>query len=116
MDSAIVVTWNVPIHGREKEALDYGVEVNEHWGKLAADGKCSDPEMFFFSDGHGEWMVKGNSDVLLKLFMSPENRRLTTKGSLLLDGFRYDFVRTGPASDAYMLEYAELGQELGIIS
>lgn len=115
MDSAIVVTWNVPIHGREKQALDYGVEVNEHWGKLAADGKCSEPEMFFFSDGHGEWMVKGNRSALLDLYMSPEGQRLITKGGLLLEGFRSDFVRTGPASDAYMLEYAELGQALGII-
>lgn len=115
MDSAFVVSWVVPVVGREKAALDYANEVNEHWGALAAQGKCSQPELFFFSDGHGQWMVKGEASTLQELFWTEESQRLIAKGQLLLSGFSYDLAATGTTANEYLLRYAALGQELGII-
>ena len=48
MNCALIVTWRTPDPGREKLALGRWDEVNEYWGKLTAEGKCSVPEMFFF--------------------------------------------------------------------
>jgi hypothetical protein len=114
MDSALIVTWRTPIPGREKAALDYAVEVNEYWGKLAADGKCSEPEMFFLSD-YGMWMVKGTTDTLWQLYGAEASQRLLRKGQLLLDHFTYELVKTGDAAAGFMLQFADLAKELSLL-
>ena len=112
MDAAIIVTWSEPIPGREQKALDYGVEVQTYWAKKSEEGKCSPPEWFFFPNGHGLWMVKGERDTLLGEYIDQDSQRLTTKGGLLLQDFGCDFVETGPAADAHMLAYGGLVQEM----
>ena len=114
MDSALVVTWKNPLPGREKMALDYAVEVSEHWGKLAADGRCSPPEMFFFPDGTGMWMVKGDRLTLEELMYAEESQHLTRKGQLLLEAFAWSFAMTGRAGEEYLLNWAATAQELAI--
>lgn len=49
MTCAYVVNGSVP--GREMKTIEYGAEVQEYRGKLTADGKCSEPEMFFAEIG-----------------------------------------------------------------
>lgn len=112
MRFAYVVTWKGAITGREKLSLDYGFEVQEYWGKLAADGKCTEPEMFFFPDGHGMWMVKGEFETLERLWMTDEAQHLLVKGRYVLEDFGYEFVRTGDSADQYMMLFAEIGAEL----
>lgn len=109
---AYVVRWNGAIPGREQLAVEYGLEVTEFWGKLAADGQCTEPEMFFFPDGHGMWMVKGQFETLQQLWMTDEAQRLLVKGRYLLQDFGYELVRTGDAVDQYMILFAEVGKEL----
>ena len=115
MDAAIIVTWSEPIPGREKQALAYAAESNEYWGKLAAEGKCSAPEWFLFGGGHGLWIVKGDRDPLLALFMGPQSQRLSTKGELLLQGYTCEFAQTGSAVDAHLRDYAGVGKELALM-
>ncbi len=115
MDSAIIVTWSEPIPGREKKALAYGAEVQEYWGRLASEGRCSAPEWFFFPNGHGLWMVKGDRGTLLAEYMAERSQHLNTKGELLLQDFRSDFVETGSAADAHMLKYGGLLDELSLV-
>jgi len=66
MDCAFIVTWKMPFPGREKAALDVAREVDAYWGRLAAEGKCSEPEWFFYSD-RGMWMVKVDANTLWHL-------------------------------------------------
>jgi hypothetical protein len=101
--------------GREKLALDYGLEVKEYWTKLAAEGKCTRPELFFFSNGHGLWMVKGDIDTLWSIHVQEASQRLITKGQLLLDDFAFDFVTTGTDAEKYMLTVAAVSQDLGVL-
>jgi hypothetical protein len=115
MDAALVVTWTAPLPGREKAALDYRTEVWEYWGKLAAEGKCSQPEIFLFSDGHGLWMVKGDIDTLWSIHVQETTQRLVRKGQLLLQDFAFDFPTTGKAADEYVAGYAAVAQELGLV-
>jgi hypothetical protein len=115
MDSALVVTWTWPIPGREKKALDYAVEVKEYWGKFAAEGKCSPPEVFFLSNGHGLWMVTGDLDTLTSIHLAEETQRLVTKGQFLLQDFAFDFATTGKDAEESMLTLAAVGEELGLI-
>jgi len=115
VQAALVVTWTRTVVGREQLALDYGLEVKEYWAKLAAEGKCSPPELFFFSDGHGLWMVKGDVDTLWSIHVEEATQRLVAKGQLLLEDFAFDFVITGEDAEAYMLTMAAVGQDLGVL-
>ncbi|MDA8302373.1 MAG: hypothetical protein M0005_12740 [Actinomycetota bacterium] len=116
MDAAIVVSWKLPFPGREKEALDYAREVNEYWGNLAAEGKCSQPEMFFFeTDGRGLWIVKGDREVLEGLVVAEAAERLMVKGELLLQDFSSEIAKAGKASEEHMLRYAGVGEELALV-
>ncbi len=115
MNSAFVVRWVRPVPGREKAALDYAVEVNEHWGKLAADGRCSEPEMFFLPDGTGIWIVRGDREALAVDIATDTSERLIARGQLLLEGFRFDLAVTGGAAERYLLGYAAEAAALGVL-
>jgi len=112
MKYAYVVTWTTPVPGREELALEFGLEVAEYWGKFAAEGKCTEPEFFFFPDGHGMWIVKGEFETLEHLWMTDKAQYLLVKGRWLLEEFGYEFVLTGDAAEHYMTRYTEVGKEL----
>jgi len=109
---AYVVTWKAPVTGRETQALEYGADVQTFWGKFAADGKCSEPEMFLFPEGHGMWMVKGEFETLEQLWLTDESQHLLAKGYWLLEDFGYELVRTGEAADQFLVFFADAGKEL----
>lgn len=114
MKYAYVVTWNGAVTGREMKAIEYGAEVQEYWGKLAAEGKCTEPEMFFFPDGHGMWMVKGDFQMLEELWFTETSQTLLVKGAWLLEDFGYEFVRTGDSADQFLAFFADVGKELAL--
>jgi hypothetical protein len=114
MKYAYVVTWKGSVPGREMKAIEYGAEVQEYWGKLAAEGKCSEPEMFFFPDGHGMWMVKGEFQTLEQLWFTDRAQHLLAKGGWLLEDFGFEFVRTGDSADQYLAFFADVGKELAL--
>ena len=114
MNVAMVVTWAHPVVGREMKALEYGAEVQGFWRKQAADGKCTEPELFFGSTGTGLWMVKGDQADLNEIWMSPESQRLLAKGALLLGGLGWQSMITGDAADDYLGVYGQVAGELGV--
>ena len=93
MKAAVVVSWTVPKVGREKQSIAYAREVDEVWGKFAADGKCSEPEWFWATRGHSLWIVKADYETLLGLMA--ETMDLTRKGQLLVDDFEFDIHLCG---------------------
>jgi hypothetical protein len=114
MDCAAIATWKMAFPGREKLALDFGLECNAYWEKLAAEGKCSAPETFMYSD-RGMWMVKGDPDTLRELIETDEVQRLLAKGNLLLQDWAWEYAKTGDAATGHLMRYAGVGQELGLI-
>ena len=114
MDCAAIHTWSGMVPGREKEALDYAAEASAYWSKLVAEGKCSEPEMFF-SGTRGTWMVKGDPDTLRELYAREETQVLAAKGGFLLQDWDYEFAITGNAAAEYLLRVAAAGQGLGYV-
>jgi len=49
MKVALVVTSGVPVVGREAQAIDHARAADAFWRSAAAEGKCSEPEMFWSS-------------------------------------------------------------------
>jgi hypothetical protein len=88
------------------KALELGAQSGEYWGKQAAEGRCTAPEWFFFPNGAGMWMVKGERRVLEELLNSDEARRLLVRGSLLLEDWQFTFAETGSRAERFMGQYA----------
>ena len=114
MDCAVIHTWTLPVAGREKAALGYGVEVNEYRSNKAAEGKCSEPAMYFFS-GRGMWMLRGDLGILRELYAGEEVQRLPAEGQFVLEDWEFEFAKTGEAATEHLLRYAAIGQEIGFV-
>ena len=112
MQSALVVTWTHPVPGREQKALEFAAEVQAFWGKMASEGKCSQPQMFFSERGTGLWIVTGERDTLMQLHDSEEARLFLMKGDLLLENYSADIVYTGDSAMDYLTRY---GNALSVI-
>ena len=115
MDTAFICTWKVPFPGREAAALALGADSNEFWGKLAADGHCTEPEWFFHPAGWGMWMVKGDRSVLTPLVHGAESRMMMSRGNLPLDSWQYALAETAEGADRYMTQYATVANDIGVI-
>jgi len=115
MKAGLIVHFREPVPGREKFALDYRTDVDEYWGKLAADGKCTFPELFFGPVGGGIWMVKGDLEYLEEAVRTPVVQELLYKGGLLFREFGYEFYVTGESADEYILKYKEVAKGFGFI-
>lgn len=87
MKGAMVVTWTGNRPGRERMSLAYGREVDEFFGKFAAEGKCTAPKWFFARTGPSVWFVEGELEDLLMITSSPEGERLAAMGPLMSEGF-----------------------------
>ena len=114
MQSAIVVSWKQAFPGRETRAIEYGLKVRKYWEELATKGISSKPEFFFSNNGHNLWIVKGDSDALLDVWMGKESLDLLTEGQLLLEGFGWHFMLTGQAGDDFMARYAAMGADISL--
>ena len=78
--TALFATHTHPFPGREKEALGLAVESAEFYRKLAAEGKCTQPEQFISNaTGKAYWFVKGKRDELLAMMDSADAKRLHAK-------------------------------------
>ena len=95
MKAAMVVKWTTPIPGREKAALTYGREVDEFFGKKAAEGFCTEPKWFWAPIGEQLWFVEGEYDALLGIFATPEAQKILVRGPILLQGFGYGIYLAG---------------------
>lgn len=95
MKAAIVVKWTIPVAGREKAAIAYGREVDDFWGKKAAEGLCTEPTWFWAPTGENLWFVEGEYDALLGIFATPESQKFMVKGPILVQDFGYGLYLTG---------------------
>lgn len=112
MKGAMVVTWTGTRPGRERLSLEYGREVDDFFGKFAAEGKCSSPKWFFARTGPSVWLVEGEVEDLLMISGSPEGAKLSIKGPLLNEGFTVEFCST--ERDTMFSEYEDILNEMKI--
>jgi hypothetical protein len=109
MDTAFMTTWTVPFPGREQQALEFAAQTMEFWAKRTADGDCTEPEWFFFPDGVGHLIVKGDRAVLEAILDSDDGRRMMRRGLLLLQDWQYALGDTGSGAERFLADYtAEL--------
>ena len=114
MKAALLVTWTAPFPGREMKALEFAVEANEYWGKLAAEGMCTVPEQFVSpGTGRGYWLVKGEREKLVELMVAETPLALSAKGVALLKDYTYELVLADDSVEQFFGNYAEAVTTLG---
>ena len=113
--AALLTTWSQPARGRELKAIESFTDFLTFWGKLAADGKVSEPEPYFSYDGgRGFAIVKGPSDVLQTTIEGDDYQKLMSKAQLTVADLRVEFFVTGGDEiERGMRIYSEALNELG---
>ena len=85
---------------------EFAAQSVEFWSRQAAEGRCTEPEWFFFPDGVNHLMVKGDRRVLEELLDGDEARRILARGSLLLRDWHHGLGDTGGAAKRYIDDWA----------
>jgi hypothetical protein len=115
-DAAIIATWGDAIPGREAKSLEVFTDFMEFWGKKAADGRVSQPQVFFNQDGsEGVFIVTGKSDALMEIAESEEFEKLTAKGHMIVQDLKSHVYYGGSDEEITRATriFAEAGSELG---
>ena len=116
-NAALVTTWLHPSRGREGKALESFTDFLTYWGKMAADGKCEEPEVFFAADGSkGFAVVRGPSDVLNAARETEDYERLTQRAQFTVEDLRTEMYVTGDQEIQKSIQiFGEIGGELGYL-
>lgn len=116
MDTALVFTWTGPVVGREAKAIDLFAESKDFFGKLAADGKCSELEVFFSPSAPFNFaMVRGSLVSIFEFIDTDEFRTFADKCYFLLEGWHYFTFVTGEQTQPFVERFAAVATELGYI-
>ena len=116
-DVALITTWGNTARGREAKGLEVFMDALTFWGKRAADGRCSEPEVFFEEDASsGILIVKGKSDALREITESDEYETLISKAQFVVEELKTHWYLTGDEEIQRGTRiYAEAGNELGFM-
>ena len=116
MNTALVFTWTGPVVGREGHVVELWTESGEFFGKLTADGKCSEFEVFFSPSAPMNFaMVRGPLVSILEIVDSEAFRSLATKCLFLLEDWHYYTYATGEDTQPFIDRYVTVGSALGYI-
>lgn len=115
-NAALVFKYGVPVAGREAAALQNFADAQVFFGKLAADGRCAEPEVFHHGYGGGMMIIKAETPAVLhEILMMEEGRKLLATASFTSKGFEYQMYITGEELADSMQRYAGIGAELGYL-
>lgn len=115
-NAAIRIGYGLPLAGREAKAMEVFADAFTIFGKLAADGKCAEPEAFHHFAGGGFMLVKTESVALAHELLELEDvAHLTDSAMFTVSDFELEVVVTGEKLMADMALYAAIGTELTYI-
>jgi hypothetical protein len=115
-NAALVFSYGLPIAGREAAALESLTDGQVFFGKMAADGRCAEPEVFHHGYGGGMMIVKAETpNALHDIVMMDQARTLITAAMFTTTNFHYEMYVTGDELLDGMARYAGVGTELGYL-
>ena len=112
MDSAIVFTYTRPHPGREAAAFEVFEDALTFFGKLAADGKCLEPEVFVGPHAKGVLVVKGERDALRAIIDTEDFTRFYLRAGYAVPDIGYEMYEFGEGVTTLMGLWATVGKEL----
>lgn len=113
-NAALVFFYGTPVPGREAKALEIFTDVTTFFGKLAANGKTAEPEIFHYGFGGGMMILRAESvEDLQEVLESDEGRKLIAAASFTSTEFRYEFMFTGDQLMENMANWTTVGTGMG---
>lgn len=114
MDAALVTTWGNSVPGREKQAIECFMDFMSMLGKQAADGHVEPPEAYFNYDGSGGFgVVRGSSEVLLKMWESDDFREIISRGQLTVNDLHTRMCVAGDSVQDMVGRFMQVAGSMG---
>ncbi len=115
-NAALMLSYTKPIPGREAKAMEVFADALTMYGKLAADGKCAEPEVFHHLIGGGMFIIKTeNLEAAHEILDMDDIRRMLDTAMFTVEDFNVETVVTGERLMRNMSLYTAIGTELGYI-
>jgi hypothetical protein len=111
VNSAIVFTYSRAHLGREGAAFEAFQDAMTFFGKLAADGKCLEPEVFLGPYAKGIMVVKGERDVLWEITNSDDFKRFYLKTAYSVPDIGFELFYFGEGTMDFMGLWSKVGKE-----
>lgn len=115
-NAALVISYGLPIAGREKVSLNVFSDGVTHFGKLAAEDKCAEPEIFHRPYGGGFMIIKAeDSETIYEILALEETRELIANAEFTTSDFEFHVYHTGEKLMENMAFYSTVGSDLGYL-
>jgi hypothetical protein len=115
-NAALMISYTTPVPGREGKAMEVFAGAFTIFGKLAADGKCAEPEVFHHLVGGGMFIIKFETvETAIETLEMNEVRHMMDEAVFTVEDFDVEIMVTGAKLMSNMSEYAGIGTELGYI-
>lgn len=113
---ALVISYGLPVPGREAKALEAFADGQALFGKFAADGMCAEPEAFQHFFGGGMMIIRADGyDKLFGMLEKDDTKHLIEVCTFAVQDFEFAFMHTGEVLTEDMGLYATVGAELGYL-
>lgn len=115
-NAALMLSYTKPVPGREAKAMEVFADALTMYGKLAADGKCAEPEVFHHMVGGGMFIVKTEHlEAAHEILNMDDVRKMLEVALFAVEDFNVEIVVTGDKLMENMSLYTAVGTELGYI-
>ena len=115
-NAALLMTYRMPVPGREAKAMEVFADALTAFGKLAADDKCAAPEVFHHLSGGGMFIVKTeDTEAAYEILDIEDIRKILDTALFAVADFNVEVMITGEKLMTNMSVYAGIGTELGYI-
>ena len=116
-NAALMLSYTRPVPGREAKAMEVFADALTMWGKLAADDKCAEPEVFHHLVGGGMFIIRTHDlEAASHLLEMDDVRKLFEVAMFAVEDFDVELFVTGERLMEDMSLYSAIGTELGYIS
>ena len=102
-NAALMLSYTKPIPGREAKAMEVFADALTMYGKLAAEGKCAEPEVFHHLVGGGMFIVKTeNLEAAHEILAMDDIRKMLDVAMFTVEDFDVPLPHTKKA-EPYIL-------------
>ncbi|MEN8113924.1 MAG: hypothetical protein ABFS21_06005 [Actinomycetota bacterium] len=115
-NAALKISYAHPMAGREAKAMEVFADALTIYGKLAAEGKCAEPEVFHHLVGGGFFIVKCETvETAVEILEMDDVRHMLDEAVFTVEEFDMEIMVTGEQLMSNMSLYTTIGTELGYI-
>ena len=116
-NSALLVEWGMPVHGRETKAIEEFMNHVAWWTQLKSSGKIADFHAFGEVTGNmarrsGFVILEGSEEQIRAVHASEDFRNHLNRASVCVDAINVSLLESGDAMTTRMQRYGKNLKEM----